>query len=177
MKIFLKISVLVVLVVLLFVVALTGFFTQGIISNHIYFPQNVFEEIWNMLAVEKRGGETLLTTGSEDAYVDWDFGIDFVGVYIPSCNASLHFRWYNHEIEHMTIYFWLDDAHYQFRYVYETKVLYGDVEHAYLVENLLVDYFQWFEATSHLSSKFSLDDLGDYTYQFADPIYSYELTK
>lgn len=165
----------VLLAVLLIVCALTRFFTKGVISNHIYFPRNVFEEMWNMLAAEEHGGETLLTTGSEGAYVDFDFGIDFVGAYIPACNASLHFGWGNFEPEYMTIYFRLDEGYYQYRYVYDTQTLYGDMDHAYLVDNLLTDYFGWFEVTSHLSSRFSLDDLGEYTYQFADPIYSYEL--
>ena len=169
-KVFGIISVL--LVILLFVCGLTGFFTKGVISKHIYFPQNVFEEIWNMLASEEFGGETLLTTGTEDAYVDFDFGIDFVGVYIPACDTSLH--WSGVDDGGMKIYLHDGEETYQFIYVYDTKMLYGDADEAYLIEQFLTCYFQWFEVTSHLSSKFSLENLGEYTYQFADPVYSYK---
>lgn len=170
-----KISLCIVLALMLVLVTLTGFFTKGLITGHIYFPQNVFEEIWNMVVAEEHRQETLLTSATEDAYVDWDFGFDFVGVYIPSCKVSLHTRYEELQLTGMTIYFWLEDQYYQFDYIYETKMLYGDVEEAYLIEHFLTDYFQWYEFTSASSSKFSLDDLGDYTYLYTDPIWSYKL--
>ena len=63
-----------------------------------------------------------------------------------------------------------------FLYNYETKTLFGDTEFSYLLENFLVDYFQWCENSTDFSSNYSVESLGDIPFQYINPIWKRELS-
>lgn len=148
---------------------LTGGFTKGVLSRYIYFPRNVYEEIWNLVLSEEYGGNTVLSS-IDSTYVDYDLGM-FQSIYIPDCNMVLS---------------WWDGLSFQFRtekgkyihfvYDYDSQTLSGDAEAAYLAEHFLQDYFQWCKASPDFSSNYSMDDLGEFSYQYADPVYTYGLS-
>jgi hypothetical protein len=149
-----------------------------VFMGEIRDPKNVHEEIMNLVLREQyTTGQTILITWTEDAYVDFDFGIEFCGVYIPQCNVSIN--WYDHkEVEELQYYFSYVEAGNRIRvhFIYnrDSKILYGDGELSHLIDNFLIDYFTWCEDSEDYSSKFSLDNLGDFTYKYVNPIYDRE---
>lgn len=160
----------VVLAVVLGITAVTDGFTKGVISGRIYRPRNVYEEIWNLLLTEQyTRKQTVLTTATKDAYVDFDFGIDFVGVYIPESSTSIHWDW-GAEREGISFSVRLGDRkNVYFTYNYETKTLFGDSDFSYLKDMFLTNYFEWCKASSDFSSAYAIDALGDVTFQCRFP--------
>jgi hypothetical protein len=156
------IALLCLILVLSVILALTGGFTKGVLSEYIYFPRNVYEEIWNLVLSEERGCATVLTY-PESAYVDCDLGM-FQNIQIPSCNVVL--SWW----DGLSFLFWTDKGNYiHYVYDYRTQTLTADTELAYLTEQFLRDYFQWCETSPDFSSKFSLENLGECFYQCPPP--------
>ena len=152
---------------------LTEGFTRGLLSRRIYRPQNVYEEIWNLMLTEKTSGtKTILTTGTEDAYEDWDLGIDFVGIYIPSSNASIHLHSLNKGRDYALVFrLWIDGQKSStFVYDYQTKTLSADADSVPLMEHFLADYFAWCEADPDFDSDYSAEDLGDFTFRHESPV-------
>ena len=147
--------------------------TKGIFSNHIYFPQNVYEEIWNLLIAEEQGKTTLLTTAVEEAKENWVEdkwgGRHFASVQYPDSQKTLGWR-SSDEIPRMLIFKFypgypknLDS--FEFGYDYKTNTLYGTRDESWFREYFLNEYFQWCEESADFSSKYSPDNLGDYHYQ------------
>lgn len=157
--------------------------TKGIFTNHIYFPRNVYEEIWNMLAAEERGKTTPLTTAADDAeevwYEDpytggWD-GQSFSSIQYRNTKRRINWR-ESYKYEKVLLEFhcnanWPDERETEFGYDFETKTLYGTKEEAWVVENFLTDYFRWCEEDSDFESAFSMEDLGDFHYQKVESLF------
>lgn len=164
-----------VIVAVLFVGAyLTGFFTKGVFSNHIYFPQNVYEEIWNMLVEETWGRTTMLSTIPDGAHRYcsrfYSYGVTYEEfAYISIREPEVMIRWTSEE--DMRILLSVDKKDVNFVYAFDEQILYGEAEEAALLENFLTDYFHWHEVSSYASSRFSTDDLGAYTYQQVDSVW------
>lgn len=165
-----------VLSVALIIMVVTGGFTKNILTGKIYRPQNVYEEIWNLLLIEEHTtNKTVLTSSTKTAEEDWDFGIDFVGIHIPECNVTI--SWERSNRRELSFLLSLGKGEYvHFIYNYETKTLFGDTEHSYLMENFLTDYFAWCEAASDFSSDFSAESLGEFVFRYENPIYNRELS-
>lgn len=169
-----------ILLLAILITALTGGFTKGILSGKIYRPQNVYEEIWNLVLTEEHTrNQTVLTTATKDAYVDTDFGFEFVGVYIPECDVMIGWRFTNGARE--LSFFFLsrpdgDGDYVNFLYNYETKTLFGNEEFSFLLENFLQDYFQWCEDSADFSSDYSIESLEDVPFQYINPLYLRELS-
>lgn len=164
----------VVITLLAIVLALTGGFTKGVISNWIYRPQNVYDEIWNLLLTEEyTRNKTVLTSATKDAEEDWDLGIDFVGIHIPECSTTV--CWWRNDGKELAFLFYGEESDAMFIYNYETKTLYGDADFSYLMENFLEDYFQWCADDPDFSSGYSLDSLGKHTFEYVNPIWTREL--
>lgn len=161
----------VVLAVVLCITAVTDGFTKGKISGKIYRPRNVFEEIWNLVLTEQyTGKQTVLTTATKDAYVDFDFGFHFVGVYIPESSTSIHWDWEQGKREGISFSVHLGDRkNVYFTYNYETKTLSGETDFSYLKDMFLTNYFEWCKASSDFSSAYAIDALGDVTFQCRFP--------
>lgn len=160
--------------IFLLIAFFTGGFRKGIISGKIYRPQNVYEEIWNLVLIEQHTEkQTVLTSSTKDAYVDFDFGFHFVGVIIPECNVTISW-WKNDGKMALSFMFPLDNGEYaHFIYSYETKTLFGDTDFSYLTDKFLTDYFEWCETATDFSSEYSIKELGVYTFQYENPIYYY----
>lgn len=150
----------------LIITILTGGFKQGLLSKKIYYPQNVYEEIWNLVLMEQHTKkQTVLTTSTKDAEADFDLGVEFVGIHIPECNLTIGWRG---EGKVLSFLFFLGNANYVlFLYNYETKTLSGGAPLSYLTDNFLTDYFEWCEVDADYSSKYSAEHLGDFKFQYA----------
>lgn len=141
-------------------------------------PKNVHEEIMNLVYIEQyTSRQTILTTSTADAHVDFDFGIEFCGVIIPQNDILI--KWEQHREGEELLYFLSYGAtgerkYVEFIYNRDSKILYGDAELSHLIDNFLIDYFTWCEDSEDYSSKFSLDNLGDFTYKYVNPIYDRE---
>ena len=144
-------------------------------SRKISQPQNVYEEIWNLLLTEECSQEkTVLTTSTEGAKEDWELFSQFVGVYIPESDVSLHWDSFDGETE-LKIYVSTHSrnpykATVRFSYNRTTNTLYGDTEELSLLENFLEDYFKWCEDSEEFSSDYSMESLGDVTFQYTKDI-------
>ena len=157
-------SMIVVLIVAC-VLGLTQNFTKGVLSKRVYFPDNVFDEIWNLTVSESRGNKTILTTSAEDAEVDFDFGVEFVGVYFRKLDASVHLA----SNKDLKLYLWQEEGDpIVFVYDCESKTLYSEEDVACITENFLNHYFDRYNR----DSKFSSSDLGKFTYKNENP-YNY----
>lgn len=127
----------------------TGGFKKGILSERIYRPQ---------------------------AVVDFDFGFDFVGIHIPKCNLTIGWR-RTEDVQELSFLFSLGQGEYvHFIYNYEAKTLFGDTDFSYLMENFLTDYFAWCTAAADFSSAYCLESLGDFAFQYENPIYNRKLS-
>ena len=169
MKKWLRIVLSAVLLAVLIFAIFTGGFQKGKISGKLYTPDNVYEEIWNLFVTEEHTrNKTVLTSSTEGAYQDWDFGFHFVGVYIPEHNFSINWSTYHEEIG---FNFWYEETDVHFIYDYKTKTLYGDTEFSHLMDNFLTHYFEWCAEDSDFSSDYSPDSLGEYTFKYVNPIY------
>ena len=165
------------LLITLVIAVFTGGFKKGIFTGKIYRPQNVYEEIWNLVLIEQyTSNRTVLTSATKDAEEDFDFGIEFVGIHIPECNVTI--SWYRADgVKELSFLFPLGKGKYtRFVYNYETKTLFGDADFSYLMENFLMDYFEWCEVATDFSSGYSAEFLGEFTFKYANPIYNRELS-
>lgn len=161
-----KIVVLVILLLTtLLTVCVTGGFTKNLFTGKIYRPRNVYEEIWNMVVTEQHTRkQTVLTTSTEDAEADFDFGYHFVGVHIPECNMTIGWETTGEEL---FFSFPLGKGVYaRFIYNYEAKTLYGNTIHSYLMDRFLTNYFEWCEAASDFSSRYDAKHLGDFAFRY-----------
>ena len=156
------------LATLIFAIFTQGF-QKGMFSGRLYTPDNVYEEIWNLFVMEEHTrNKTVLTSSTEDASEDWDFGFHFKGVHIPQCNLLITWSTYQDEIGFSL---WYDETDVHFIYDYKTKTLYGDTEFSYLMDHFLTHYFEWCAEDSDFSSEYSADSLGDFTFKYVNPIY------
>ena len=147
-------------------------------SRKISQPQNVYEEIWNLLLVEEKmkgQKKTVLTASTEgaEAEYDWREGPDsFHYLDIPECKVYLSWEVVNGEQE---LQFWFAPSSKYgkgkgFIYNRTTNTLYGNTEHSYILENFLEDYFKWCEDSEDFSSDYSMESLGDVTFQYTKDI-------
>lgn len=154
-------SAVVIAIIVVAILALTNFFTKGVITGKLYRVDNVYEEIWNMVNSEKNGNQTILTTSIEGSEVDYELGC-FQQVNIPindEYNVSLSF--YQDEL-----CIWLfekssknqEDAYYV--YNYQTNTLYGNQEESHLTEVFTSLYYSW----AGNDGKFNSENQGDYTF-------------
>ncbi len=143
--------------------------------NKIDHPKNVYEEIWNLLLIEQYSNKkTVLTSSTEGArehHNREDYPDSFKYIQIRECNTSISWYTINGEDE---LYFYLvlsPDGIMNAKYTYNrtTKTLYGETELYFLLENFLEDYFQWCEESEDFSSDYSMESLGEFSFQYADP--------
>ena len=75
-------SVAAISIIVVAVLTLTNMFTKGVITGKLYRADNVYEEIYNMVNLEKNGAQTILTTAIEGSEVVYELGC-FQQVRIP----------------------------------------------------------------------------------------------
>lgn len=141
------------------------------LSHTIADPQNVFEEIWNLVLTEEyTSSATVLTSATENASKDFDHGFMFVSIQIPACD--MYISW---NIEGETLQFTFPQGEGYSNYItyiynHEEKTLYGNQDLACLTDSFLTDYFVWCEKDPDFQSGYSADAMGDFTFQLNEPL-------
>ena len=172
-----KKTVLCLLVLALFCVLLTGCTGERMFlylmaapddhktSEWIDRPQNVFEEIWNLVLTEQHTDRDTVLTSTARSEVDYDLGVEFVGIHIPACNVTV--GWYEAENgKQLSLLFPLGKGEYvRFCYDRETKTVYGNADISYLKKEFLSAYFSWCEWSYVYDSDFSIDTLGGFQFR------------
>jgi len=170
MKAKIKITVALVIVVLLILLPtlwLTNCFTKSRLTSKIYRPDNVYEEIWNMVVAEQFGGETVLTTSTEGTYVKFGLG-EFEQVNIPELDMAILWMYDPHKL--LEFFFKTEEGYVHFVYDYETKTLYGEEQSEFLMENFLKYYLEW----NKEETKYSPDDLGSVPFKYVNNVFGRE---
>ena len=136
---------------------LTDGFTVDRITGKVYNVQNVYDEIWNLMQLERQGQQTILTKYDPDSKRLYDFG-QFEGIGIPICDAYV-------VLSRMGTLDILrpEDCHNYIKYDCRTKTLtiHGTQDEDYLIEEFLTYYFNCQNAEK-IDTKYSLDNLGEY---------------
>ncbi len=159
-------SAVVIAIIVVAVLALTNFFTKGVITGKLYRVDNVYEEIWNLVNSEKNGTRTILTTSIEGSAIDCDFGF-FEHVSIPAKDEyRVTLCFHQNKCNQDELIIWLveksnknqEDACYV--YNYQTNTLYGNQEESHLTEVFTSLYHSW----AGNNGKFNSENQGDYTF-------------
>ena len=159
-------SAVVITILVTAVLALTNFFTKGVITGKLYRVDNVYEEIWNLVNSEKNGNQTILTTSIEGSEVDYELGC-FQQVNIPANDAyrvALTFRQNESYQEELIIWLFAKNGENQenacYVYNWQTNTLYGNQEESHLTEVFTSLYYSW----PGNDGKFNSENQGDYTF-------------
>ena len=170
MKRKIKITVALVIVALLITLPtlwLTNCFTKSRLTSKIYRPDNVYEEIWNLVVAEQFGGDTVLTISSEGAYAKFGLG-EFEQVNIPKLNMAVLWMYEPHKL--LEFFFKTDEGYVKFVYDYETKTLYGEEQPEFLIETFLKYYLEW----NKEETKYTPDNLGNVPFKSVDNVFGRE---
>ena len=159
-----------VLAILVAVLALTNFFTKGVITGKLYRVDNVYEEIWNLVNSEKNGTQTILTGSIDGASVRYGWG-SFEQVCIPvkdNYSVSLSFGRYKFDQDELII--WLSEKNSTnhdtacYVYNYQTNTLYGNQAESHLIDKFISFYY----SLVGNDGRFNSANLGDYTFVFEE---------
>ena len=167
-KIKIAVALLIVLaIIILLTLWLTNCFTQNRLTSKLYRPDNVYEEIWN-LVVSEQFGATVLTTSTEEAYEKYNLG-GFEHIGIPEYNMSISWEYQPYKM--LLIYFCNVGGEYAgFLYDYETNTLYGEADYEYFAEHFLQHYLEW----NKEETKYSLDNLGNANFKRVESLFNLE---
>ena len=150
-----------VLVAVLLILACAIAFWHSQRANEITVD-NIFDQLYLEVNRVKNGKTSVLITGNESAYADYDFG-EFQSIQIQELEMSLsvnentlHILFFNRSGENNS-----KTVHY--RYDVSSKTLYAEESVNYLVHNFLAAYFQWCKDVGQ-ENKFSLLDFGEYNF-------------
>ncbi len=133
--------------------------------------ENVFDRLYYEVKSIKKGNDSILLTGTQTAFVDYDFG-SFENIQIPDLDMcldfddkSLYILFFNHsETEKWNTSFCV-----LYRYDIRDKKLYGEKELDYLNDNFLSYYFEWCNASEE-TNVYSLQNLGNYTFTLQEQV-------
>ena len=168
----------IVLTVLVLVVGMTLFltngFTVGRITAKVYNAQNVYDEIWNLLKQEEHGKKTVLTDLDPTASKVYELGV-FDYLRIPKCNATLTNRTGTLWISINTGEFVTDtvgrirEKYVVYEYDFRSKKLKitGTDNEDNLIDQFLTVYFRQQESDK-LKTEYSIGKLGDYSIEIVD---------
>ena len=167
-KIKIAVALLIVLaIIILPTLWLTNCFTQNRLTSKLYRPDNVYEEIWNLVVSEQFGTPTVLTTSTEGAYAHYGLG-EFEQVNIPELDMAVLWMYDPHKL--LEFFFKTDEGYVMFVYDYETKTLYGEEQPEFLMENFLKYYLEW----NKEETKYTPDNLGNASFKYVDNVFGRE---
>lgn len=138
----------------------------------VLFPKtdNVFDRLY--YEVKRSGKDSVLLSGTESAYADYDLG-SFQHISIPDLGAalSIHEDSLNLSFYHITN---LDTGEYfrsvHYRYDHKDKKLYGEQDLIFLNQFFLSHYFGWLNAAGE-ACKFSLENPGEFEFIRQDTVH------
>ena len=133
--------------------------------------ENVFDQLYYEVKSIKKGKDSILLTGTESAFADYDLG-SFENIQIPDLDMcldfdekSLYILFFNHsETEKWNTSFCV-----LYRYDICDKKLYGEKDLDYLNDNFLSHFFEWCNDSGKMSL-YSLQDLGNYTFTLQEMV-------
>jgi hypothetical protein len=133
--------------------------------------ENVFDQLYYEVKSAKKGKDSVLLTGTQTAYADYDFGF-FENIQIPDLDMCLDF-----DDKSLYILFfnnskteeWNSSFYVLYRYDIDDKKLYGEQSIDYLNHNFLSYYFEWCN-TAEKTNVYSLQNLGNYTFSFQEQV-------
>ncbi len=132
---------------------------------------NVFDQLYLEVKTVQKGGDSVLISGTESAYADYDFG-QFENIQIPECDMCL-------DIDDKSLYLlffnskgaekWDTSYCILYRYDMRNKKLYGESSIDYLADNFLSDYLQWCNNADN-ANEYSLNGLGEYSFTYQETV-------
>ena len=144
----------------------------SVACTRIKEPENIFDQLYSEVESVKKGNDSILLTGTETAYADYDFG-HFENVQIPDLDMCL-------DIDDKSLYIlffntsetgeWNTSFCILYRYDVDDKKLYGERSLDYLNDNFLSHFFEWCNASGE-TSIYSLQNLGYYTFTLQEQVY------
>lgn len=129
---------------------------------------NVFDQLYYEVKTVKCGGTSVLVSGTESAYADYDLG-EFVNVQIPDLSMCL-------SIDKNALYLlFFNSSNYVsdfilYKYELKEKQLYGERSLDYLIKGFLNDYFKWWSNSGKVNP-YSQNNLGEYSFEFQTNVY------
>ena len=149
----------------------------AVLAALVYFcfhpqTQNVFDQIYYEVRAVKHRRDSVLISGTETAYADYDFGT-FQHIQIPELDMCVDIKG-----DTLNILFfntgpngeWNTSYCIQYKYHLKEKKLYGERPLEYLTDNFLNDYFTWYDNAGK-SNAYSPDDLGTYEFEVQETVY------
>ena len=133
--------------------------------------ENVFDQLYYEVKSVKKGNDSILLTGTETAFADYDLG-SFENIQIPDLDMCLDF-----DDKSLYILFfntsetgeWNTSFCILYRYDIDDKKLYGERSLDYLNDNFLSHFFEWCNASGK-TNMYSLQNLGNYTFIFQEQV-------
>lgn len=129
---------------------------------------NIFEHLVKEVRAVRRGSESVLLSGTESAFADYDLGA-FQNIQIPELDMCLSI-----EGDSLRLLFFNGGGStgnfILYRYDGRDNVLYGENTLEYLKEHFLTDYFEWC-ADAGVKNKYSLENLGEYRFVYQETVY------
>ena len=133
--------------------------------------ENVFDQLYNEVKSVKKGKASVLLTGTQTAFADYDFG-SFENIQIPDLdmcldydNKSLYILFFNHSETEK----WNTSLCILYRYDVYDKKLYGMKDLDYLNDNFLSHYFEWCNTAGEVNI-YSLQNLGNYSFTLQEQV-------
>lgn len=133
---------------------------------------NVFDQLYDEVETVRRGRDSVLLSGTESAYADYDFGM-FENIQIPDLDMCL-------SIDSQSLYMLFfstpeagnesSSRYVLYRYDLVDHKLYGENTVQYLSDNFLFHYFQWCSDTDEANA-YSLSNLGEFTFIQEENVY------
>ena len=133
---------------------------------------NVFEQLYYEVRSVKRGNSSILLTGTDTAYADYDLGC-FVNVQIPDLDMCLDFdkeSLYLLFFNQVGVENWNQSYMVMYRYDLRDQTLYGEESMEYLVTYFLASYFNWCIHAGE-ENQYSVSNLGEYTFLLQENVF------
>lgn len=133
---------------------------------------NVFEQLYYEVRSVKRGNDSILLTGTDTAYADYDLGC-FVNVQIPDLDMCLDFdkeSLYLLFFNQVGVENWNQSYMVMYRYDLRDQTLYGEESMEYLVTYFLASYFNWCIHAGE-ENQYSVSNLGEYTFLLQENVF------
>ncbi len=165
----------IVLIVCVLLVLICAFAVYAVYSYFHPKTDNVFDQLYYEVRTVKWGGDSVLVSGTESAYADYDFGL-FENIQIPDLHMSLFIREDTlYVLFHYSGYYaehgeWVDKSSFLYKYKLKEKKLYGEDSLDYLLENFLNDYFAWYSAAGE-ENPYTPTNLGTYDFEQQETVY------
>ena len=151
---------------IIFLVIAMLFLICGIGIYSYFSPDNVFDQLYWDIKKAEYGMDSVLISGTDSAYVDYDMGF-FANLQIPELDLAISYN--NNGISFFFFNFPWDDA-IRYYYNFEDQTLYGEESSEFFYNYFLSYYFKWCQ-NAGIENSYSVDDLGEYSFVWQKNVY------